>query len=179
MELAYDTVDPDHQPFIRSETDLAIFVIIVITNLVCTTAIFVAYHRKHQEFNDYLDDFADIPVKFMMDKCDKGKSVTRIYFTYGFIFILNWILCFFTSFLVTKESWVKIKLFATDFWGIENGSDASMWIPVFLTFLGYIFIYASPLQFGTDILVDIFLQSNGILFGFWKMQLIEEREKVK
>ena len=169
---------PDHtgsKRGLRTETDLGAFLVAILTNAIGITLLNRAYVTKYKEINQYVQRYSKCKLPSMTQ--DKASNLTRkihlIYLTKSLIlFLLAFVIAYFSN----KNTIENYKIY----FGIDSaGKEYLYYILLILFWISNIYVFASPVHFGTDMMSTCFLRSLAYLYNVWQVEMKSRRSSTK
>ena len=128
---------------IRSETDLGVFSVIWLVNIIGIIILHIAYHRKYEEINDFMDFFADTELPSIPEDVGKEfKQNTYIRVAKRYLKLLA--IAVGMGYFSYESYWPNVKSFAN----LED-DGIYKWIVGFLSFMCFFSTLAAPVHLGT------------------------------
>ena len=128
--------------FLKSETDLGVFTLILLVNLIGIVLINISYQQKYKEINDFMDFFADTDLPEVPEGAAKRFKITT-YFNFAKKNLRMLILMALMAWIIIEAYWPKFLRVFPEFddlaWKILGG---------FLSFLSISAIFAAPIHSG-------------------------------
>ena len=130
---------------IRSETDLGVFTVIWLVNIIGIIIFHVAYHRKYEEINDFMDFFAETELPLVPEE-DGKKLKQKTYIGIGKRYFKLIAMAVGMGYFSYVGYWPNLKSFA-------NLEDDALykWTVGFCLFLSFYSTLAAPVHLGTYI----------------------------
>ena len=140
--------------FLKSETDLGVFSMILLVNLIGIINLHIAYHKKYKEINEFMDFFADTDLPPISEGEGK-KFKMRTYLGFASRQVKMQILTVTMGYLCTQGYWSKVQGFCGQMQPPLDCDDY-YYLVLFLCCLSVSFIFAAPIHIGKFFLCLIF-----------------------
>ena len=140
--------------FLKSETDLGVFSMIMLVNLIGIINLHIAYHKKYKEITEFMDFFADTDLPPISES--EGKKFKKItYLGFASRQFKMQALTFLMGYLMAEGYWPKVQRFCGQMEPPKDCDDY-YFLMLFLCCLSISFIFAAPIHIGKFFLCLIF-----------------------
>ena len=159
---------------LRTETDLGVFLVAVLTNAIGISLLNRAYVTQYKQINEYIQMYSKCKLPSMSH--DKASNLTRkIHLTFCAKNLILFLLTFAIAYFANERGLENYKIY----FGIDSstGKDYLYYINLILFWISNIYVFAAPVHLGTDMMSTCFLRSLAYLYNVWQVEMKSRRTK--
>lgn len=157
--------------FAVSQTDIGIFLVLMLVNVVGQILIYGVHQMKYRRLNSFLCQYCEIKLpphsaKYLQKLRRKIQAINIVE---G---LIHWILAMCLTYTFVERSWIHVM----DHFGVSNGAK---WPVIFGVGFSVATLYSSPCHLSTEMLVDTIIGGMSYLGEAWHSEILKRREFIK